>query len=249
MNKKFPISKSAIPNSFTSFNALSGFGAMIASSEGKFELAVLLIVAAAIFDGLDGIMARLTNSSSKFGVELDSLVDCVSFGAAPAFLIYNADLHQYGVAGAILSGFLLIFGSFRLARFNVELVGFDKNYFSGLPIPFQAITTAAFIYAFANDGGIIQPNYSKYTVLLVIVLSLVMVSKIKYPVLPKPNLQSLKNNKLVFLYVLGSLIYILSTSLKNSFYCLLLFIVAGAVIHIARFFINYRKISLDNSKK
>lgn len=252
MNKKFKISKSVIPNSFTSFNAMAGFASIIASKEGHYEYAVYLILLAAIFDALDGIMARLTKSSSQFGVELDSLVDCVSFGAAPAFLIYNADLFRFGIPGIILSSCLLIFGAFRLARFNVELVGFDKNYFTGLPIPFSAITLASYIYAFANPQGLISPDFSKYSIFLVVALSLIMVSKIKYPVLPKPNMESLKRNTVMIIFAIISIIFLLLTSVKNTFYILAIFIIFGAVKHFYNYIKNYeriKKIEIKNGDK
>lgn len=239
MNKKQQFLRSLLPNALTSLSAMCGLGSMVAAKDGIFDLAALLILLAAICDALDGIMARLLKASSRFGVELDSLVDCVSFGAAPAFLIYNAYLFKFGIPGLIISSFLLIFGAFRLARFNVELVGYDKDYFTGLPIPFSAITLGAFVYAFTFENNPIAKPYDEYVIPLVILLSIIMVSKIKYPVLPKPKLSSLKKNKVMLIYALISVVFLAATSLKNVFYILIIFIFTGIIRTTYKFIITY----------
>ncbi len=156
------ITRSVIPNLFTAMNMFSGFLSIINASQGKFIYAAWLIIVAGIFDALDGVMARLTKSSSELGVELDSLSDVVSFGAAPAFLIYSTYLHQFEVAGIIISSLLMIAGGFRLARFNIQLVGFEKSFFRGLPIPISAITISGFVLAYYKmDSGFSLP-YQKF---------------------------------------------------------------------------------------
>ena len=96
-------------------------------------------------------MARITHSSSQFGVELDSLADVVSFGVAPSFMVYQVYLHTIEPWGIIIAALPVVLGAIRLARFNVQLVGFDKDYFNGLPIPMQAITVCAFILQFGGE--------------------------------------------------------------------------------------------------
>ncbi|MCK5087939.1 MAG: CDP-diacylglycerol--serine O-phosphatidyltransferase, partial [Melioribacteraceae bacterium] len=133
------LSRSLLPNSATALNLFSGFLSIIFASNNNFHLAALFIFIAAFFDLIDGLLARLTNSSSKFGVELDSLADVVSFGAAPSFLIYKSYLFQYDFIGILISSLILIFGAFRLARFNVQLENIKtKLDFNGLPIPVAA---------------------------------------------------------------------------------------------------------------
>ncbi len=97
------ITPSIIPNLFTAMNMFCGFLSIVNASQGKFYYAAWLIVIASVFDALDGAMARLTNSSSELGVELDSLSDVVSFGAAPSFLIYATYLHQFNEIGILIS--------------------------------------------------------------------------------------------------------------------------------------------------
>jgi CDP-diacylglycerol--serine O-phosphatidyltransferase len=97
----------------------------------------------------DGVVARFTGTSSKFGVELDSLADLVSFGVAPSFILYKVYFFSLDGLGIALSALIMIFGALRLARFNAQLVGFDKNYFSGVPVPIP-VTVSSFILYYYN---------------------------------------------------------------------------------------------------
>ena len=123
---RFRVTRSIIPNLFTAMNMFAGFFSILNSSQGEYLYAAWLIIIAAIFDALDGAVARLTKSSSELGVELDSLSDIVSFGAAPAILLYKSHLYTYNTAGVLIAALLLLAGGFRLARFNVQLVGLKK---------------------------------------------------------------------------------------------------------------------------
>jgi len=145
MRPRFRVTRSVIPNLFTAMNLFAGFLSIINASQQNYQYAAWLIIIAAIFDALDGAVARLTKSSSELGVELDSLSDIVSFGAAPAFLIYKTYLNSYETIGVLIAASLVLAGGFRLARFNVQLVGFDKSFFTGLPIPISALTISSFI--------------------------------------------------------------------------------------------------------
>ncbi|MBI9073412.1 MAG: CDP-diacylglycerol--serine O-phosphatidyltransferase [Melioribacteraceae bacterium] len=241
------IPRSIIPNSFTAFNIFSGFASMIMSAAGKFEEAVLLILIAAVCDALDGLLARLTKSTSQFGVELDSLADVVSFGAAPSLLIYHAHLYTYDVMGIILSAFPIVFGALRLARFNVQLDGFDKTVFSGLPIPFAAITLSAFIYVY-NDPIIgLTPPFHDLLIPLVLFISLMMVSKIKYETLPKLTPAGVKEKPHIFIYVLISAVALILTNGDAVFMVLFFAIFFGVLRHIFTNFFFEREEKLKNN--
>lgn len=227
------ITPSFIPNLFTSMNMFCGFLSIINASEGNFRYAAWLIIIAAIFDALDGAVARLTNSSSELGVELDSLSDVISFGAAPSFLIYSTALFSMNVGGIIISSLLMIAGGFRLARFNVQLVGFTKNYFTGLPIPSSAITIAAFILAFHEYSGFKEP-YSSFVIPLVLLLSFLMVSRIKYDTLPNISLKGLKEKPVHTLFIITSLIFLLFTSYDGLFYIFVFNILFGIFRQVYR---------------
>ena len=125
------ITRAVVPSLFTTLNVFCGFLSIVSTHHGQITNAAIFIILAAVFDTLDGMMARITRSSSQFGVELDSLADVVSFGAAPSFMIYRAELSAWANWGLLISALPLIFGAIRLARFNVQLVGFDKEYFNG----------------------------------------------------------------------------------------------------------------------
>lgn len=226
------ITKSVIPNLFTAMNMFSGFLSIINAGKGEYIEAAWLIIAAAIFDALDGLVARLTKSSSELGVELDSLSDIVSFGAAPAFLIYFTALHNLEIWGLLISSLLLICGGFRLARFNIQLVGFDKEYFKGLPIPSSALTISTFVLAFYNiETGFSEP-VSFFIIPLVLVLSVLMVSKIKYDTIPKPSFQEIKSKPFHFLFLLAAVIIMIATKGKALFYIFVFIILFGIFKHI-----------------
>lgn len=240
---KLNLFKSFAANTVTSLNIFCGFLSLVFASQDNFMLAAIFIMAAAIFDALDGIVARLLNTSSKFGVELDSLSDVVSFGAAPSFLIYKAFAFQFGNIGILISSLLLIFGALRLARFNITIQDLNtKSDFTGLPIPLSAITISLLIFSFYKDGKIIEPiNYFIFP--LVLLLSFLMVSKIRYNALPKLKDKSIKQ-KLIYILVL--LVGIILTILSKGYIAFFIFlgvILFGIVRAIyKKFFFNNTKI-------
>jgi CDP-diacylglycerol---serine O-phosphatidyltransferase len=179
------ITRAVVPSLFTVLNAFCGFLSILNASQGRIEMAAWFIVLAGGFDTFDGIMARITRSSSQFGVELDSLADVVSFGAAPSFLVYQAYLGTLESVGVIISSLPLVFGAIRLARFNVQLVGFEKDHFKGLPIPAAAITICAYLLQYNTERGGLNGWTHDGLTALVIIISLLMVSKVRYDTLPK----------------------------------------------------------------
>jgi CDP-diacylglycerol--serine O-phosphatidyltransferase len=195
------ITRTVVPSLFTALNIFCGFLAIIFASQGQLSNAAWLIILAALFDSVDGMMARMTHSQSQFGVELDSLADVVSFGAAPSFLVYKVYLYLIGPWGILVAALPVVFGAIRLARFNVQLIGFDKEYFNGLPIPMQAITLCAFVLQY--DNGNIGTNTIAGTglIILVVILSLLMVSRIKYDTMPKVSRLQLKSQPLKFIAI------------------------------------------------
>jgi CDP-diacylglycerol--serine O-phosphatidyltransferase len=199
------------------------------ASQSDFRLASIMIIAAASFDMLDGIVARLLGTSSRFGVELDSLSDVVSFGAAPAFLIYKAYAFQFGGWGIVLSSLLLIFGALRLARFNIQVEDLNtKGDFKGLPIPLSAMTVSLFVLSFYHESGIISP-YNTFVIPMVIILSLLMVSRIRYNALPKLRNKSFKDKIFLFATLIAILILSIISSGEVLFYLLLVIVLFGIV--------------------
>lgn len=156
---------------------------------GRYDYACWLIVLAGFFDLLDGMIARLTNGQSLFGVELDSLSDIVSFGVAPSYLVYAFGLKDYGPVGLVVSSLPAICGAVRLARFNLAFDGEKKDYFDGLPIPVQAIAIVALILNVNDAGSFYRFSLNNLSVMIpiVIVLSGLMVSTISFDAVPKPS--------------------------------------------------------------
>jgi CDP-diacylglycerol--serine O-phosphatidyltransferase len=214
------ITRAVVPSLFTTLNIFCGFLSILNVNQGHFQTAAWFIILAAMFDSLDGVMARITRSSSQFGVELDSLADVVSFGAAPSFMVYQAYLYTLGNWGIIIAALPVVFGAIRLARFNVQLVGFDKDYFNGLPIPMQAITVCAYILQYYGDGFGLSGWTGNGLTGLVLVLSFLMVSRVKYDTIPKLSKRQIKAHpwKVVGLFV-GILIIVFS---KGALFFLML---------------------------
>ncbi len=233
---RFRITPSIIPNLFTAMNMFSGFFSIISASQGNYTYAGWLIIIAAIFDTLDGFMARLTHSSSELGVELDSLSDVVSFGVAPSFLLYSTYFYQFEVFGVIISSLPMIAGGFRLARFNVQLVGFDKSYFTGLPIPSAALVIVCFNLSFYSDG---YPEQLKIFIIpMVLLVSFLMVSKIKYDTLPKFSLNEMKKNPLLYVAYLIALVVLILFTVKGLFFIFVFMIAFGIFRQIFKYFSN-----------
>lgn len=160
------------PNLFTTANLLSGFFGIVKSIDGEFELAAIAVLASCIFDILDGKVARLTGTSSRFGVEYDSLADLVAFGVAPGLMIYLLALKPYGRIGWLAAFVFMACGALRLARFNVQVETSSKKYFVGLPIPGGATmiaTTVLFLRyreVSVHGGPLIGPILLAMTFLL-----------------------------------------------------------------------------------
>ncbi len=223
------ITRAVVPSLFTVLNMFCGFFSIIHSSKENFEVAAWLIILGAVFDSLDGIMARITKSSSKFGVEFDSLSDLITFGAAPSFMAYKIYLHNLEGLGIIISSLPLILGGIRLARFNVQLVGFDKDYFKGLPIPAQAIALVAFVLTYFSEADGIAGWKADLFIVLIIWLSLLMVSTFKYDTLPKFNKRNIKEYPFKFGIFLTAFIIILATKGAAIFPLFVLFSFSGII--------------------
>ncbi len=170
-----------LPNLFTTASLFLGFMGMIWAIEGLFEYTALCILGSCLFDGLDGKVARLTNTTSEFGVQFDSLADLVAFGVTPALTVYLWQLHTYGTLGLMASFLLIACGALRLARFNVQAAVTSKKFFVGLPIPAQASTLATLIlFAPYLPETWIADVLPMACLILVYVLSFLMVSTMRY---------------------------------------------------------------------
>jgi CDP-diacylglycerol--serine O-phosphatidyltransferase len=168
-----------LPNLITSGSLFAGFYSIAATYNGAFEKAAMAIIAAVVLDGLDGRVARMTQTTTRFGIEYDSLADVISCGVAPAFLVYGWALSAFGRWGWLAAFLYLICGTLRLARFNVQINTVEKGKFNGLPIPAAATFIASMILLFYYLGG--AGGFKHFAVLLTIyMLAFLMVSTVKF---------------------------------------------------------------------
>ena len=169
-----------LPNLLTTASLFSGFLGIMWAIGGQFEATALAILVSALFDGLDGKVARLTNTASEFGVQYDSLADLVAFGVTPGIMVYLWKLNQFGRLGLMASFLIVVCGALRLARFNVSTATTSKKHFIGLPIPAQACIMAALVLF----APFIPESLAAYEPQLLLGLayacSFLMVSRVRY---------------------------------------------------------------------
>lgn len=199
-----------IPSLFTFGNMLCGFIGIVLAVEGNFTIAAALIGIAMIFDLLDGRLARLLNASSKFGLELDSLADLVSFCLAPGLILYLWQLHRLGKLGVAIGFFYLMAGAGRLARFNIITVTASKRYFLGMPTPPAAgfLMAIVFMWPDADDLVKLAANYgiplAPVIGALAIAVALLMVSTVPFRTFKDINFG--RHHPLLWLMALAALV-------------------------------------------
>ena len=190
-----------LPSMFTLANMFSGYACIVYAMRGELEKAAPLIGLAVIVDMLDGRVARMTGTTSQFGVEFDSLADVISFGVAPAIMAFQWGLHPLGRLGWA-AGFVFVAGAaIRLARFNIQTGTADKKYFVGLPSPAAAAVPATTIYFYPE--GLQSPLAALAVLALVIVPGLLMVSTIRFYSFKTLDLHSRRAYPVLALLALG----------------------------------------------
>ncbi len=168
-----------LPNLFTTAALFSGFYAILAAINGRFEHAAIAIFVAMVLDGLDGRVARMTNTQTAFGVEYDSLSDMLAFGLAPSIVVYVWSLNGMGKLGWLAAFIYTAGAALRLARFNTQVGKADKRFFQGLPSPAAAAVIAGSVWV-AVDHGIAGSDVSYLILVVTGVTGLLMVSNFRY---------------------------------------------------------------------
>jgi CDP-diacylglycerol--serine O-phosphatidyltransferase len=156
-----------------------GFYSILASLKGNYVHAAWAIMIATIFDGLDGWVARLTHSTTKFGIELDSLSDLVAFGVAPAVMLYKWGLFLFGRIGWAAAFLFMVCGALRLARYNIQMGSAESKAFTGMPIPGAAAVVATLVI-FYHEMWEITPDKNYFILFLTVFLSVLMVSTLRF---------------------------------------------------------------------
>lgn len=237
-----------LPSILTTFGMFAGFYSIIASINGDFTLAAISIMVAMLWDALDGRVARLTNTQSDFGAQYDSLADLVSFGVAPALLVYEWSLSDLGRIGWLAAFIFLACAALRLARFNTQVGISDKRYFQGLPSPAAAGVIASMIWLkfwkFEYfDFGIVSLSYY-VGVGITIFCALLMVSNVRYY-----SFKELDSKKASFRFLLAivlSLIVLLSKPNIFLFTGFFLYMLSGPFITITG--LNKKRIQKKQSQ-
>ena len=219
-----------LPNLFTSANLFCGFYAIIASIQGHFVKAAIAIMIAALFDALDGKIARVTNTMSKFGLEYDSLCDAISFGVAPGVLVFLWALEPFGRLGWLAALLFVACGTLRLARFNTLAGRVSSDFFMGLPIPAAAFMIASTVLLMNRFGG--SGTTKHVTILIMIyVLSFLMVSTVKYYSFKQAGLfKTMKFNMLVIVVLLS--IVVAAEPAVTFFLIMLAYVLSGPFISL-----------------
>lgn len=167
-----------LPNLLTTGALFAGFSAIVQATKGNFEVAAILIFVAMVLDGLDGRVARMTNTTSEFGIQYDSLSDMVSFGLAPALVLYEWSLFSMGKIGWLVAFVYAVATALRLARFNTHAAD-EKYFFQGLPSPSAAGILAAFIWV-VNEYGLQGTDFKLITLFLTLAAAILMVSNVPF---------------------------------------------------------------------
>lgn len=206
-DKKFDRFAFFLPNIFTAMNIGCGFIAIMYSIKGDFYRACMFIMLGAIFDSVDGRVARMTGTSSAFGEQFDSMSDLISFGMAPAIIFYNRFLIDSGRLGMVISFLFLLCGALRLARFNANISKVKSDYFQGLPIPGAAIAVLSYILV-----SLVYPDFfsNKYIAIPYIVFyALLMISNVPFPSFKgSPWVKNNRKKVLFFVFVLASALFV-----------------------------------------
>jgi CDP-diacylglycerol---serine O-phosphatidyltransferase len=232
-----------LPNLFTSASLFSGFYSIVASIHGRFEAAAVAIIISAVLDGLDGRIARLTNTTTQFGVEYDSLADVIAFGVAPGILAFQWALEPFGRLGWLAAFMFVICGALRLARFNVQKTNEDASYFKGLPIPAAAGFIAAMILFVESWDGSMQIR-SALIIAMIYILSFLMVSTLHYYSFKKFDIWNRKPFNVLLSIILVSMIIAYKPKIM-LFLILSAYVASGPVVTFYRLFrrIPFKKAS------
>ncbi len=219
-----------LPNLVTAASLFAGFYSMVATLNGNYSTAAVWIFISAVCDGLDGKVARMTGTTSKFGVEFDSLADLVAFGVTPAFLMYAWALRPFGRLGWVAAFLFLVCAALRLARFNVQVDTVESKRFVGLPTPASACMVASTVLLFYHLNW--PSSFKKLAILgLIYLLAFLMVSNFRYNSFKDPAF--IKRQPFGFLLLAVVLLIVIAAEpVIMTFSVLLLYILSGPIDYV-----------------
>ncbi|MCP4914108.1 MAG: CDP-diacylglycerol--serine O-phosphatidyltransferase [Oligoflexia bacterium] len=195
-----------LPNIFTALNMACGFASVVFSIQGRFFEGAMVLLLGAIFDSVDGRVARLTGTQSSFGEQFDSISDVVSFGVAPSVLMYQKYLTNFGRIGAVIAFIFLLCGALRLARFNANIDKISSDYFQGLPIPSAAAALIGYILLADKFPEI--DNYPAIALVYTLFYGVLMITNIPFNSFKNSALvKKHKKAALFIVFVLSALVF------------------------------------------
>ena len=238
-----------LPNLFTTASLFFGFFSIISAMKGNYLISAYAIIVSAFFDATDGTVARLTNTTSLFGIEYDSLSDLVAFGVAPAILAYKWKLEPFGKFGWLAAFLYLAAGALRLGRFNVQARSEESVNFTGLPIPGAAGMVASLVlfYDYVGISPIAQQRLPELNIdavniailVLIYILSFLMVSTFKYP--SSKNKELFKRRQLVIFFVFIALLTLVIAVPKVMFFAIFVLYVSSGICISFYSFLTHKK--------
>lgn len=248
--------RAVIPSIFTVANMGFGFFSLLLTQNMNYVMAAWFIVIAICMDVLDGKVARLVRGESSFGVEIDSLSDWISFGIAPAFLIFNFALKNQGILGWGVAFFYIVCGALRLARFNLKThfpapsTDTGKKYFQGLPIPAAAGILASFILAYTlmeidtgarNIDWLMNKMPFVYGIIpfLMIALSLLMVSNVRYGAFKGVNFLNPKSLPALF-FIIAAIFSVIAYPRNSLFLFFSIYVVSGVIMLVFESVVSFK---------
>jgi CDP-diacylglycerol--serine O-phosphatidyltransferase len=226
-----------LPNLFTTAALFAGFYAIVQAMNGQFEYAPIAIFIAMVMDGLDGRVARWTHTESDFGAEYDSLADMVSFGLAPALVMYEWALSGLGKLGWLAAFLYAAAAALRLARFNTQIGTVDKRYFVGLPSPSAAALTAGLVWVLHATYGVPGKEVSFIALGFTVFAALAMVSNIRYYSFKNLNVK----DRVSFVAIIAVVLVFVLVSLDPPQVLFLIFLAYGLSGPLAAAFRQYRR--------
>jgi CDP-diacylglycerol--serine O-phosphatidyltransferase len=222
-----------LPNTFTALNMGCGFISMILTFKGSFYLASIFIILGAVFDSVDGRVARLTGTQSSFGEQFDSMSDLVTFGVAPALLFYHRFLLDVGRIGPVVTFIFILCGALRLARFNANIEKVSSNYFQGLPIPGAAMALAGYVLFSVEFPVLAKLTFA--AIPYIIFYALLMISNVPFCSFKDSKwVKEHKRHVLAIIFISLALVFVYEELIVGIF---LSMYVVGSIIY----FISHRK--------
>jgi len=230
-----------LPNILTLCGMFFGFYSILASLKGNYIHAAWAILIANIFDGLDGWVARLTQSTTRFGIELDSLSDLVAFGVAPAVMLYKWGLLPFGRVGWAAAFLFMACGALRLARYNVQMGSTESKAFTGMPIPGAASVVSTLVIFYYEIWETV-PEKNSFILLFTIFLSVLMVSTLRFHVVKELNIGRRKPFSILVAIVIVFALIVVHPPIALFLFAMI-YLIGGIIENIVLFYRKRKQIS------